>query len=224
MDSSKTGINEVSMNEKFFELPLEKQQKIINAGFRVFSRNSYKKSPMSEIAAEAGISKSLLFHYFRNKREFYLFLWDKGAEITMEYLNAYGCYEPRDLFEMMERGMQAKFKVMELYPYMAAFTVKAFYEKDAEVCQEIQKSYRKYFGRKAVHALAALDPEDFIPGLDFEMMYQDMYWAAEGYLWEMLRRGEMDAARMQEDFNRLLQFWKHIYLRKRLETKNEGGD
>ncbi len=56
------------MNEKFYSLPEEKQQKIINAGFRVFSQNSYKKSPMNEIADCAGISKSLLFHYFHNKR------------------------------------------------------------------------------------------------------------------------------------------------------------
>ena len=38
------------MNERFYQLPDEKQKKIINAGFSVFSRNSYKKSPMSEIA------------------------------------------------------------------------------------------------------------------------------------------------------------------------------
>lgn len=30
------------MNEKFFALPKEKQQAIINARYRVFSRNSYK--------------------------------------------------------------------------------------------------------------------------------------------------------------------------------------
>lgn len=65
------------MNEKFFSLPEEKQQAIINAGYRVFSQNTYKKSPVSEIAAEAGISKSLLFYYFRNKKELYLFLWEK---------------------------------------------------------------------------------------------------------------------------------------------------
>ena len=41
------------MNEKFYSLPEEKQRKIINAGYRVFSQNSYKKSPMSEIASEA---------------------------------------------------------------------------------------------------------------------------------------------------------------------------
>ena len=182
------------MNNRFFDLPAEKQQRIINAGFRVFSENSYKKSPMSEIAAAAGISKSLLFHYFLNKKELYMFLWDKGAEITMQYLNDYNCYEPTDLFEMMERGMRAKFRIMEEYPYMAAFAVKAFYEKDAEISVEIQKSYRKFFDIKASNALAVLDPEGFVPGLDLKMMYREMYWASEGYLWEMLQRGELDAA------------------------------
>ncbi|MGM9680202.1 MAG: TetR/AcrR family transcriptional regulator, partial [Eubacteriales bacterium] len=80
------------MNEKFYHLPPEKQQRILNAGYRVFAQNSYKKSPMSEIADAAGISKSLLFHYFRNKKELYLYLWDTGARITMKYLNAYKCY------------------------------------------------------------------------------------------------------------------------------------
>ena len=72
------------MNEKFFSLPEEKQQAIINAGFRVFSQNTYKKSPVSEVAKEAGISKSLLFYYFRNKKELYLFLWDKCAQVPIE--------------------------------------------------------------------------------------------------------------------------------------------
>ena len=202
------------MNSKFFELPAEKQQRIINAGFRVFSENSYKKSPMSEIAAAAGISKSLLFHYFRNKKELYMFLWDKAAEITMQYLNDYNCYEPTDLFEMMERGMRAKFRIMEEYPCMAAFAVKAFYEKDAEICEEVQKSYRKLFDIKAANTLAALDPESFVPGLDLRMMYREMYWASEGYLWEMLQRGELDTAQMEKDFAALLQFWRSVYQKK----------
>ncbi len=80
------------MNEKFYLLPEEKQQKIINAGFRVFSENSYKKSPMNEIADCAGISKSLLYHYFRNKRELYLFLWQIACTITIGCLAEYGSY------------------------------------------------------------------------------------------------------------------------------------
>lgn len=70
------------MNEKFYALPEEKQSQILNAAYKVFAMNQYKKAPTSEIAVEAGISKSLLFHYFHNKLELYLFLWKHAADLT----------------------------------------------------------------------------------------------------------------------------------------------
>ncbi len=202
------------MNERFFSLPAEKQQTIINAGYRVFSQNSYKNSPMSEIAEAAGISKSLLFHYFHNKKELYMFLWDKCAETTIEYLTQYGCYEQKDLFEIMEKGMQAKMEIIRRYPDMANFTIKAFYEKDQNISLAVQESYHKYFNLKADRTLLNLNPELFIPGLDIEMMYRDMYWASEGYVWEMVQRGNLDMNQMEEGFSKLMRFWKSIYLRK----------
>lgn len=202
------------MNERFFALPQEKQQAIINAGYRVFSQNTYKNSPMSEIARDAGISKSLLFHYFRNKKELYLFLWDKCAETTIEYLTRYGCYSQAGLFESMERGMQAKMEICRLYPDMASFTIKAFYEKDPEVNAAVQESYHRYFNLKADKARLNFDPEQFIPGLDLSMMYREMYWASEGYLWEMVQRGNVDVERLERDFKKLMEFWKSVYLRK----------
>ena len=202
------------MNERFFSLPDEKRQAIVNAGYRVFSQNAYKNSPMSEIAAAAGISKSLLFHYFRNKKELYLFLWDTCAQTTIEVLTQCGCYEQEDLFESMHRSMRAKMELMRLYPDMCSFAIKAFYEKDPEISAAIQESYRRYFDQKAVMTFLKTDPDQFIPGLDLGMMYREMYWASEGYLWEMAQRGEIDTDRMEKDFTRLLAFWKSIYLRK----------
>lgn len=203
------------MNEKFYALPIEKQQKIMNAGFRIFSQNSYRKSPMQEIADEAGISKSLLFHYFYNKKDLYLFLWNKAADITIEYLTRNHCYESEDLFEMMERGMYAKIQIMCSYPDMAAFAIKAFYEKDPAVCGEIQKSYREHFNRKAADALARLNPEDFIPGLDLYMMHRQIYLMSVGYLWEISQRGDtLDSESLEKDFSEMLSFWKNVYLKK----------
>ena len=210
------------MNEKFFFLPEEKQQKIINAGFRVFGMNSYKKSPVSEIAAEAGISKSLLFHYFQNKKELYLFLWEECARITIECLNQYGCYENTDLFEMMYRGMKAKMYLMKRYPAMAAFVIKAYYEKDPAVCEEIHASYRKHFNVRVPPVIDQLDPEQFLPGLDLKMMYREMYLASEGYFWEAVRTGDIDVERMERDFSQLIDFWKFIYL-KRKEGRYGGN-
>lgn len=202
------------MNERFFLLPEAKQQAIINAGYQVFSQNSYKNSPMSEIADAAGISKSLLFHYFHNKKELYMFLWDRCAETTIEYLTKHGCYGLDDVFESMEKGMQAKMEIIQRYPHMANFAIKAFYESDSDITSAVQESYHRYFNLKADRTRMNFDPERYIPGLDIPMMYREMYWASEGYLWEMVQRGPLDMEELKAGFRRLLDFWKSIYIRK----------
>ncbi len=202
------------MNDKFFALPTEKQQAIINAGYRVFSQNSYKNSPMSEIAEAAGISKSLLFHYFHNKKELYMFLWDKCAETTIDFLTKYDCYGQKDLFESMERGMRAKIEILRMYPEMGSFTIRAFYEKDPEISAAVRESYHRYFNLKAGKTLVSLSPEQFVSGLDIATMYREMYWASEGYLWEAVQRGDLDIDKIEKDFKKLMEFWKSIYLRK----------
>ena len=206
------------MNPKFYSLPKEKQSAtILNAGFHVFSQNTYKKSPMSEIADAAGISKALLFHYFHNKKELYLFLWDTCCKTMVEEMTKIGAYEQTDLFGSLDYGMQAKLKLMRQYPDIGAFAVRAFYEKDPEVSADIQKSMGQYLNAHAAKKLQKLDPNDFIPGIDLQTMYKEMYWASEGCLWEYIQRGYMNVDAMEEDFRKLLAFWKSVYLRKNQE-------
>lgn len=202
------------MNDKFFSLPIEKQNAIINAGFQVFSQNSYKRSPMSEIADAAGISKSLLFHYFHNKKELYLFLWKRCEEITLEALEKSGCYDEKDLFDTMYKGIQAKIRLMRQHPNLGTFALKVYYEKDPAVCTEIQESISKYTVYESHAQKYNINPEHFIPGLDLEMMYLDMFWATEGYLWEKMQLGIMDVDKIEQDFMKLLDFWKSVYLRR----------
>ena len=114
----------------------------------------------------------------------------------------------------MEKGMQAKLEIIRLYPDMASFTIKAFYEKDADISAAVQESYHKYFHLKADKTRLNMDPEQFIPGLDIPMMYREMYLASEGYLWEMVQRGNVDMEQMEKGFKKLMNFWKSIYLRK----------
>ena len=52
------------MNDKFFDLKQEKQDRMINASLKIFSRGGYRHASTDEIVKEAGISKGLLFHYF----------------------------------------------------------------------------------------------------------------------------------------------------------------
>ena len=208
------------MNEKFSALPKEKQQAILRAGYRVFSQNSYKKSPMQEIAEEAGISKSLLFYYFRNKRALYLYLWDHCARVTISGLKEHGCYGQADFFEILLRGMRAKLAIMRQYPEMGRFVVRAFYEKDPQVGPVIRRSVERYRAFREEALFANLDRSRFADGLDLSMMIREMYLASEGYLWEMLQQGSLDPEKMERDFLQLIGFWRSVYEKK--EGENEG--
>lgn len=199
------------MNQKFYELPAEKQTAIIRAGYRVFAQNGYRKSPMQEVADAAGISKSLLFHYFENKKEFYLYLWDYACQYAIERMTEEGCYEETDFFKMLHKGMTTKMEILRQHPHMAAFILKAYFETDPEVHDDIRASYAHYLSLKGELSLRKINAEQFVLGIDVKEMFRHIYWAAEGYLMEKLRDGKLEPARLERDFNGMIGFWKKVY-------------
>ncbi len=58
-----------ALNPKFFHLPEERQDLIRNSAMLEFGNNTFKKTSADSIAKRAGVSKGLLFHYFKDKRE-----------------------------------------------------------------------------------------------------------------------------------------------------------
>jgi AcrR family transcriptional regulator len=50
----------------------ERRDKLIELGIQLFSTRSYEDISIDDVAAAAGISKGLLYHYFRSKQEFYV--------------------------------------------------------------------------------------------------------------------------------------------------------
>ena len=201
----------LSMNEKFFSLEPEKQHRIVDAGFQVFSRNSYKKTPVSEIAEEAGISKALLFHYFQNKKELYLFLWDQAMKMREKAQSQMKDPYAGNLFDLLERDLSLKFRLIRRYPYIANFAFRAVYEKEPEIKSVIQGKFQEYSRKSWQDTLEKLDPEDYMPGLDLQMMCRQIYWTGAGYLWQSACMGPLDPQKMEEDFGRMLAFWRSIY-------------
>lgn len=201
------------MNDKFYALPEEKRNRIINAGFRVFSQNSYRKSPMNEIAAEAGISKSLLFFYFKNKKEFFLFLWDSVKKITIEHLQKSDVYKETDIFEMISKGLETKLAMMHKYPDMGKFALKAYYDDDEKIRDELRKVIEPFQNLSTNLMIPELDPSQFKEGINLEMMYRDMYLASEGFLYHEMQKKDFDVDKMAEDFRRMVDFWRKMYSR-----------
>ena len=64
------------MEDKLSSLSEEKKKAIVNAALEVFGTCEYKRASTDLIAAKAGISKGLLFYYFKNKKELYMYLFE----------------------------------------------------------------------------------------------------------------------------------------------------
>lgn len=52
--------------------PGERREQIIDAAVRVFTASAYSEVQVADIAAEAGVTRGLLHHYFGTKRDLYL--------------------------------------------------------------------------------------------------------------------------------------------------------
>lgn len=199
------------MNDKFFNLPTEKQQRIINAAYKVFSQNSYKKAPMSEIADEGGISKALLFHYFVNKKELYMYLWTNAMEITRKAVAEFKTLETSDFFEMLKRSLLSKCSLMRDYPHIYAFSLRAYYETTPEIKKAIQKSYFDLSKASEDIVFKKIDTSHLRKDIDLKMMYAEIFYAVDGYMLNKYRCGQIIVDEIEKEIIMLIDFWKKVY-------------
>ena len=128
------------MNEKFFALPEEKQERIINAAMEVFGKNEYKRASTDLIAVKAGISKGLLFYYFHNKKELYMYVYNFLIEIMKDQIADTTFLELTDFFELLRYAGAGKAVMLEKHPYILDFAMRAFYSEN-EIVSDTLKSF-----------------------------------------------------------------------------------
>lgn len=177
----------MKINEKFYSLPKEKQQMIINAGLECFGQYGYQKANTEKIALKAGISKALLFHYFINKKNFYLFLCEFCKEVSADLLDMNEMMRITDFFALIDFSMQTKWKIMTKYPYMSNFALHAFYSQDEEITQDMNEYMEKELEDSFDTFFKNIDFSKFREDIDPKYIYRMLVMLSEGYLIEKQR-------------------------------------
>lgn len=127
------------MNEKFFDLKKEKQDRMINAALKVFSIGGYKHASTDDIVNEAGISKGLLFHYFGSKLGLYSFLYDYSVRFMKLEITGSVSSTEQDYFEIRRQMEFGKMQVLKNYPYMQRFLDRCRFEDVSEALVAIER-------------------------------------------------------------------------------------
>lgn len=121
------------MNEKFFDLAREKQDRMINGAIEVFARNGYKHASTDEMVKAVGVSKGLWFHYFGSKEGIYVFVYDYCVKYMLLELSTVVDENERDFFEVIGQISLVKTEVGKNYPYLTIFLEEAVHETEQEV-------------------------------------------------------------------------------------------
>ena len=202
----------VYMNEKFFDLKKDKQDRMINAALKVFALNGYKHASTDDIVAEAGISKGLLFHYFTNKLGLYTFLYDYSVRFMALELSTSTGGEEDDFFELLKKTENAKMQVLKNYPYMQLFIDSIRYEDVKEALYATEEKKDLLFeARKAVMDRA--DMSRFKPEVDICKLNHMIEYTIRGMMEESFLDNSFHPDMMNEEIgDYLLMLRKLTYI------------
>ena len=185
------------MNEKFFDLKKEKQDRMINAALKIFALNGYKHASTDDIVAEAGISKGLLFHYFGSKLGLYEFVYDYSVKFLTMELSSVLHQEETDFFVLRGQIEQAKAAVMKNFPYVQLFLYRASKEDETEALtaitekrQQLRELYDSMYSHVDESSVAGGSPDRIRRMTDYTLngLLEDLLrtnsFSPEGYLTE----------------------------------------
>ncbi len=170
------------MNERFFALPEEKRNKIINGALHVFAKYDYKKATADEIVKCAGISKGLLFYYFGDKKGLYLYLLEYSYGYVTGQMAALRDSRETDFFRILVDVQACKLRILSEHPDIMMFVIRTYYEESLQVRPETRRSYQEVYEESMERILRQMDQRKFREGILPRQAVNIVMWMAEGFM------------------------------------------
>ncbi len=197
------------MNEKFFDLKKEKQDRMINACLKIFSKYGYDHASTDEMVKEAGISKGLLFHYFESKIGLYEFLFDYCAKYMMLETSSLLGSAQKDYFVMYEQLLGVRMQIAKNYPYMYFFLENALKDSSKDFTEDFADKiahYREY--EKSFYANVSVGY--FNEKVDFELLKDVIDFTARGLMTKKLSEEEFKPEEFEKEITSYLEMLRAI--------------
>lgn len=83
--------------DTFFNLPSEKQEKIMRAAIHEFSKHGFEKGNVGDIAKSAAVAKGSMYQYFEDKKELFLYSVRWSLELLMKKGGKYLIMQDKDM-------------------------------------------------------------------------------------------------------------------------------
>lgn len=205
-----------SLLENFLSLPLEKQNIIIDAALICFGTNGYKKTSISDIAAAAGVSKALVFHYFGTKKALYLYLIDLCTHIIITELDEKFDNTVTDFFARIKLATSLEISVMKKHPAILSFLDSVYFENDDEVKADIKAilANSESESLRSKIAFEGTDTSKFKDDIDPKLVMKILTLLTDGHLSKMPKTG-IDLDALCEEFDEYINLFKKNFYKEK---------
>lgn len=120
-------------------LKLYEKEKILDSFFEIFARNGYTKTTTAMLSEAAGISKALLFHHFKSKKNTYISVLDRCFEKMSSVVEEESLSDSSDFFEVKGQSGSHKIDYLRQNPNVSKLLFEAFHSTPDELKEEIHK-------------------------------------------------------------------------------------
>ena len=117
----------------------QKRELLIQAALEEFGSFGFQKASTNHIAEKSGVSKGLIFHYFRSKKGLYDYLVDFVYRLVGDWVVHEIDWEEGDLIARLLQITLAKLSVMKQYPGMIAFSKRVTEHLDFEQVKDLME-------------------------------------------------------------------------------------
>jgi TetR/AcrR family transcriptional regulator len=179
------------MFSKFLSLDSEKQDRIINAAIKEFAQKGYDNASTNEMVKEAGISKGLLFHYFKNKKQLFFFLFDYCYNLVADEFYKKVDLTERDFFKRIRQAVLIKMDLQQQYPDILTFIQEAFMQDSPEIKDEFDKKKLELNAINIGIIYDGIDLSKFRDDVDVQKILKVISWTFEKMSDEELHKARM---------------------------------
>jgi len=164
-------------SSQFLQLSATKQQKIIQASLAEFAEHGYDLASTNRIVQQAGISKGVLFKYFRDKEALFLYV----CGLSMQHYFDTMPKEPADsLADFVQRTTLHKMRFLRESPRTYQLLVRVTKDPRHPVYAKVLAAAR-HLVQDFGEALQTILPQDALrSGLTWQQVGEFMSWIAAG--------------------------------------------
>lgn len=200
---------EISMPAKLYD-----KEQILDACLAVFARHGYEKTSTVMLAEAAGISRSLIFHHFKSKKDLYLSLLDRSFEKGSIAIDVDNMLEQRDFFEVKEKMSNIKFNYYRKNPELYKVVMEAFYNTPEELKIEVNEKYGKLIDKRNEIMEQLFEKVPLRKGVDrkqaFEIIKITLDYFENKYLSDLVEDKDLNEAYFQNFIEERNQFFDMI--------------